>query len=135
MKNVLEIDVELFHLHVEIFWETDFPTIAQFVKKRGCEVTDEWIQHNIALHKRCDGTCQNIGEGNADVMVWLRKRPTKASEYKTLYHELYHAVDLIADSHNLHGEREARAHLYGFLITKCNQYFWGKPQKKHAKKT
>jgi hypothetical protein len=77
MKNVLEIDVARYRLHVLIFWDIDFRAIAKYVKKRGCKVTEEWIQHSTDWSTNASGTCQNIGEGNTKCNQYFWGKPTR----------------------------------------------------------
>ena len=126
MKNKLEINVKLYRLHVLIFWEVKIETIVRHAKKRRCSISDQWVTDISEDVKIASGVCARLGDDNTDIMVWLKKRPKTAGEFGVLYHELFHAVDYITESHNLADEKEARAFLYEFLANECNQYFWRK---------
>ena len=71
----------------------------------------------------------HYGEGNSDILIWLNKRPEKLSEYATLYHELYHAVDFIAHDKNFYTEdpnSEPKAYLFEYLFLKVSEILWPK---------
>lgn len=136
--RILTIPLPIYHLHVIVTWEISIAQAAQHVRKRGCSmVTDEWIKEVSAFADGARGLCTNLGNGNTDVLVWLKEavyRDSKASEYDTLYHELFHAVDKITKTHNLDGEQECRAYIFGYLVTECNKFFWGRKRPKNGKK-
>lgn len=130
--NVVEIDVEIYKMHVVVFWETSIEDIAAWGKKHGCETSDQWIKDANETIDGATGACIWFGDDNRDLVMWLKKRPQTASDFGTLYHELYHAVDLIADGANFEmsmKDTEPRAYLYEFLITRCNQFFWSRKRK------
>ena len=127
-KNVhklIEIFVTLYRLTVVIAWETDLREVLKFCQKR-CSLTEKEIQEIAEYGEEANGITVNLGEYNTDILIWLKKRPKKASEYGNLYHELHHATFHIAKSHNLNNEMEAQAYLYEYLATQANQYFWKK---------
>jgi hypothetical protein len=136
-KNVLVIPLPIYKLHVVIAWDCTVREAAAHCRKRGCKlVTEEWIREVASFAEGANGLCTNLGTGNTDVLVWLKEglyRDSKASEYDTLYHELFHAVDKITKTHNLHGEEECRAYIFGWLITEANKFFWGRKRPKSKK--
>jgi tRNA G18 (ribose-2'-O)-methylase SpoU len=124
--NKLEIFLEIYRLTVLVTWDCKIEDVIKHCEKRGCKLTDQEKETIIKLSGRAQGICCNIGEGNSDVLVWMRNRPRTVSGYSVMYHELFHAVDNITNSHNMAGEYEARAFIYEFLTTQCNNHFWGK---------
>ena len=93
-------------------------------------MTDDWQRHTESVLKDegCLGFACPFGERNSDILVSMRKHPVKISEYGTLYHELYHAVDLIAlsmDPNSLLYDKanmsEARAYLFEYLSTEIEK--------------
>lgn len=135
--NILEITVRMYKIHVIVAWAMPFNEVARFCRKRGCSaLTPEWVREVASFAEGANGLCTNLGQGNTDVLVWLKNalyRDSKASEYGTLYHELFHAVDKITKSHNLHDEQECRAYLFEYIATECNRFFWGNKRPKGAK--
>lgn len=128
--NILIIPLPIYRLHVIVCWDITIKEAALHCRKRGCDlVTDEWIQTTASFVDGANGFCTNLGNGNTDVLVWLKNglsAKSKASEFGTLYHELYHAVDRISRTHNLGDEEEARAYIMEYLVTECNKFFWNK---------
>ena len=97
--------------------------------KHGVPITEDDWGKEFSKHidnKTCIGLAILYGDDNSDVLVWLKKRPEKCSEYGVLYHELYHAVDSIIESRNLFEEKESPAFIYEYLAMECNNYFWSK---------
>lgn len=138
MKNhILVIPLILYRLHVIIAWELPIEKLAKHCRRRGAvNATDEWAREITEFTGSANGCCTNLGKGNADVFIWLKNSPhrgSKASEYGTLYHELFHAVDRITETHNLDGEQECRAYIFEHLITEANKFFWARKEPKTLK--
>lgn len=128
-KNILVIPVPLYRVTVLVAWDVPIESVGRHCRKHGCNITKEWIKDRVSFAEGANGICTNLGEGNTDVLVWLKNnlhRRSKASEFGILYHELYHAVDRIGKSHNLMEEEEARAYIFEYLVFRCNQFFWKK---------
>lgn len=93
---------------------------------------DEWKKgFSDCLGDLCSGSCHNYGDGNSDILVHLKTYPTKASEFGVLYHELSHAVDLVAHQTDENskwfaddGMSEPRAYLLEFMINACHTVLW-----------
>lgn len=123
----LEIPVILYRMTVVVFWETGISDIAAFAKKHKCAISDTWITNAEETIKNASGACMPLGENNRDLLIWLKEKPKEARQYGVLYHELYHAVDFIADGTGLDTGlqgTESRAFLFEYLVTTCNRYFW-----------
>lgn len=134
----LIIPLPLYKLHVVVAFGVTVEQAAKHARRRGCDlITDEWIKDVASFSDGAKGLCTNLGKGNTDVLVWLKNglyRDSKASEYDTLYHELFHAVDKITKTHNLHDEEECRAYIFGYLATECNKFFWARKRPKQKVK-
>jgi len=136
MKNKnIEIRVPIYRMSVIIFFDSTLDEIIKYgikhkIKKE--RFSNNWKEEvKDMIDSDINGFTVDYGENNRDILIWLRKKPEKMSEYGVLYHELYHAVDIIAvdcdDSHmfyNKHGMSEPRAYLYEFLINCCNTVLW-----------
>lgn len=124
----LHINIGVYRCTVLLTWETSVAEIVRHSERRGVKaIDDDWKKAaKKAAQEMMDdskGFCMEIGDG-PDVVMWLEHRPTNASTYGTLYHEIYHAVDHLSESHSLEKEWEARAYLYEYLATACNRYLW-----------
>lgn len=129
--NTLIINVPLYALVVTVIWDVDMEGIKKYARRHKVEaqLSEKWIKDVAKAMKDARGLCAHLGYNNTDVLVWLKERPTKATEYGVLYHELYHAVDWIARPHNLKKEIEARAYLFEYLVTECNKFLWNEKDK------
>lgn len=120
----LAINLALYRLHVIVTWETTGAEIAEFARQHGCRVSDRFVPDFNEQASDALGLCMAFHNDYPDVLVWLSKKPTKASSYATLYHELYHAIDSVSKSRNLADEPEARAYAFEYLVNECNRFFW-----------
>lgn len=131
--NILVVPLPMYRLHIIIAWDMPLRDAAKHCQRHGCELTEEWITEVAAFAEGGNGLCVNLGRGNSDCLIWMKTglyRDSKASEYGTLYHEIFHAVDKITKSHNLHGEEECRAYIFEWIATECNKYFWNRKRPK-----
>ena len=119
----IEIKLPLFKCHVLVLWDYTGKEIQKWGNAHGCSITDKWVRDFEEWKENAEGVCMRLGEGNKDVLVWLKKKPEKMSEYGTLYHELSHATDHIIDDHLLEGT-EVRAYIIEYLINECNKVLW-----------
>lgn len=128
----IQIPIILYRLSVIIFFNQTLDKIIKTGIKRGINKEKftvdwkEWPAREIE-NKNTQGFCLNYGEENKDVLIWLKKRPEKLSEYLPLYHELYHAVDFIADSRNFSVEdkiSEPKAYLFEYLFKQVSEFLW-----------
>jgi hypothetical protein len=133
-KKFLEIPLHLYRLIVIVTWETSFADLKRFIKRNTHVLTADW-QKDYEKHRNdAVGVCMTLGDNNSDVVIWLKEKPTRASQYGVLYHELFHAVDHITRTHNLDGEIEARAYIFEHLVNQCNSHLWPRSKKKiHAR--
>ena len=122
---MIEIPVRVYKCHVIVTWEPDVKKIIIYAKRRKVKISDDWQREFTECQKKATGVTMTLGDDNTDVLVWLKTRPRKASEYGVLYHELYHATDRIAEDHNIK-EGEARAYIFEFLVNECNRVLWQK---------
>ena len=101
----IQIPVDIYRLHVIVAWSASKEQIMALAKQSKVGATEKGFGDTFSglLNGDSSGFCMEFGEnGNTDVLVYLRKRPCKASEYGTLYHELFHAVQGIINDHDLH---------------------------------
>ncbi len=127
--NILPLHLAIFRLTVIVSWNIPVDRVLGYARLRGCEFSDEWKADLFKGINGAIGFCSNLGPGNSDVLVWVKHplgRKSTSREFGTLYHELFHAVDKITKERNLHGEEEARAYIYEWLVTECNKFFWRK---------
>ena len=123
----IQIPVDIYRLHVIVAWGASKDQIMALAKESNVQVTENGFGATFAglYAGSSSGFCMEFGEnGNTDVLVYLRRRPRKTTEYGTLYHELFHTVQSIIKDHDLHAETESPAYLYEYLATECNKYFW-----------
>ena len=119
----IEIALAIYRCSVIVTWEQDIDKVIKWAQKQGVKISDDWKGEFTECRKKATGTTLMLGDENTDILVWLKVRPKKASEYGVLYHELYHATDRIAEDHNLK-EGEARAYIFEFLANECNRVLW-----------
>jgi hypothetical protein len=122
----LPINMAMLRMHVIVTWETEAEEIESYARQHKVEVAKRFVEDFKENTKDAIGVCMVFDNENPDVLVWLRKRPKHATDYGTLYHELYHAVDNISESRNLDDEAEARAYAFEYLATEANKFFWNK---------
>ena len=124
----LEIHLKIYRIAVVVFIGATKKEIMQVANKRGVTITEKWGKDFDEVYNdtRANGFCMELGDDNCDLLVYLKKFPRKASEYGTLYHELWHATYEIIKSRNLWKEEESPAFIYEYLATECNRNFWGK---------
>jgi hypothetical protein len=131
----IEIWVGVYRFGVVIFvGDTKVDDIVKFGLAKGLSksiFTKSWRESIEESFPVSSGLCHTLGEDNTDIIIWLKDKPNKASEYGSLYHELYHAVDYIAHAHDREhhlsdedGNSEARAYLYEYLATEANKKLW-----------
>lgn len=118
------INVNLFRCHVLITWEEDKDIIFTYANKEGVKLEESWKDTFKEATTDAIGSCMNLNVGNTDIIVWLKKRPIKLSEYGVLYHELHHAVGMIAKQHNFEDETEAMAYTYEYLVNEAHEILW-----------
>ncbi len=130
MRRFLEIPLSIYRLTVVVTWESALEEVLLFAGEHKVEITPQWREEfeRHAKDATCSGFCITFGDDNSDLLLWLRKRPTKASEYGVLYHELFHAVRAVVRSRSLGAEEESPAFLYEYLATRCNQVLWNYPE-------
>ena len=128
--KLIVIPVQIYKVSVIIFFGASLDEVVKVGVKKGIEpskFTKQWKGWVEAEMKKGQGFCLDYGEGNKDVLVWMWKRPEKLKEYATLYHELYHATDHIADSRNfdpVDKMSEPKAYLFEFLFKEVSQKLW-----------
>ena len=126
-SNFLAINVPIYRLHVLITWGTTPEQIRKYSAKHKLELAESFEREFKGhLADGALGLCMEPKANNADILVWMKERPLRASSYGTLYHELYHAVDSISESRSLADEPEARAYVFEYLVTEANRFFWSK---------
>lgn len=91
--------------------------------------TNTWKLSAETSIKDSLGFCCNYGEGNTDILIWIYKQPKKLSEYCVLYHELYHAVDLISKDKGFGNLddlalNEPKTYLFEYLFEKVSKKLW-----------
>ena len=136
-ETPIVIEVVLYRLHVVVFigWSVD--DIVQWGLDGQIDhwqFTESWKTWTRNASETAKGWCTNYGgNGNSDVVTWLKDRPTKASEYGTLWHELVHAVDKIANQadpgahfYDDSWQSEPRAFLYEYLAVEISKVLWNR---------
>lgn len=120
MKNFFNINVAIYRMHVVVTWGTTAEQIVRYVGQHNVTVGKDFVKQFREHTSDAIGLCMKFRNDNPDLLVWMGKRPRKASEFGTLYHELYHAVDSISESRNLKDEEEARAYVFEYLVAEAN---------------
>lgn len=124
-SKYIEIHLNFLRCTVLVTWEQDIDKIIKFAIKRGCNIKPDWKGTFTTHSEKAMGVCITLGDDNTDCLVWLKERPLKSSQYGCLYHELYHAVDHIAESHAMSvEEKESRAYIFEYLVNQCNKVLW-----------
>src|SRR3990167_8657873 len=129
----IQIVIPLYRISVIVFLGVSLEEIIKTGIKRGIKSErfttnwKQWIENE--MEQETQGLVCDFGEKNKDVLMWIRKRPRKLSEYAVLYHELYHVVDHIADSRNFSQDdkiSEPKAYLFEYLFTEISKVLWSK---------
>lgn len=126
-RGYIEIPVRVYRVCVIVAWGMSRRSLIALGKRHKVRITaKKWGADfdQVADDPRAVGLCMEFGDDNTDILVWLRKRPRRCSEFGTLYHELHHAVAAIVASRNLYGEKESPAFLYEYLATEANRELW-----------
>lgn len=121
-KKYLQIPVEMYHLVVIIMWEMTMDEVFALCKEHGIIMDDDRHKELKEIMPAVGGFVSHIRENNTDILVWLEKKPKTPEQYKTLYHELYHATQDIVEDHLLEGQ-EAGAYIYEYLAGECLKCF------------
>lgn len=143
----IEIYLDIYRCSVVVFCGTSPEEIRSLALRRGISkeiLNKKFMRETEAImEEKIGGFCVPFGEDCRDILVWVRKIPKFNSEYRVLYHELYHAVDMVfagIDKNTLgyakEGVSEPRAYLYDHLVYKCQQVLWPPvkiPRKKKKK--
>lgn len=132
----LDIDIPIYQRHLVLFIGASVEQMVIVGTKKGIRsetLSKKWISDvkEMVEDRTCAGFCASYGENNTDVLLWVREKPCTVKTYETVYHELYHAVDKIAEQvdptirlTDQYGMSEARAYLFGYLITEINKVLW-----------
>lgn len=124
-KKYILINLYIFRCHILISWEPDPDKIINWASKNGVEIDDKWVLEFKEHKEDVLGICMALGNSkNKDILVWIKERPIKASQFGILYHELHHAVGQIAKDHSMEDERESQAYIFEYLANECNQFLW-----------
>ena len=131
---VICIPAAIYRRHVIVFFGASIDEIIAYgVKHRigRASFSLEWVEIAQQAAGKNAGFCLDYGEGNGDILVWVRKYPKTAAEVGILYHELYHAVECVASAVDPirrlvdeDGHSEARANLFEYLVTEVNRVLW-----------
>lgn len=124
----IDIEVAIYRMHVVLFCGHSLREIVDTGVRHGISrslFTTDW-QKNVTenITSDCKAFMIEYGVGNRDILVWLRSKPRKVSEFATLVHELSHVVDRIASGCDTNsrfmdkdGDSEPRAFLQEYLFT------------------
>lgn len=137
----IEIYLPIYRCAIVIFFEYSAEEMKKFGLKRNIKeetLPRKWIRDTESvIEEKIGGFATNFGEKNRDVLVWVKNIPRTSTEYGVLYHELYHAVDLVffgidqnTLGYNKDGMSEPRAYLYQYIINECNRILWNLPKEK-----
>ena len=134
-KPVL-VNVAIYRLHVVVYIAASIDEIMEDAKKAKInpdQFTADWKDCVSGAMKTAEGLCIHFGNGNADILIWLREIPTTASTYGPLWHELSHAVDKIAKHADpnsyFYDDRmmsEPRAFLFEYLACEITKDLWNR---------
>jgi hypothetical protein len=120
----IEIPLSIYRCTVLVTWEQDPDKIIKYASKRGIDFKPDWKEVFLANTKGL-GLCIELGTNNVDCLIWVKEQPKKASQYGVLYHEIYHAVDYIAEKRNMKiEEKESRAYIFEYIVNQCNKVLW-----------
>lgn len=107
MKKFFYIEVNIYRLAVIVTWETTKEQLFKYSEQHGCKLSDESKELFDDVYKGIEhkaGWCAFLGKDNSDVVIWLKNKPETSKNYAFLYHELYHAVQRIIETRDLHNE-------------------------------
>ena len=123
---IVTIPVVIYNIHVFVFVNGGAKNIIDYAKELGLKLSKRWIKGLDSQYKGNGlGFCTYYGEDNIDILIGIKKPLLKASDYGTLYHEIYHAVFWILKDHSIKDE-EAGAYLYEYISTECNRVLWNR---------
>jgi hypothetical protein len=139
-NRFLNIPVVIYRRQVVVaVGDVELKDIVAYAKKNApdLELSDDWkegveyLLDDSSKYSGCLGLCTHFGEQNTDILVVVKGWPKTATEFGVLYHELYHAVEMIAadvDRVNhmmtVDDYSEPRAYLIEYLMTECNKALW-----------
>jgi hypothetical protein len=132
----IEIYLSIYRRSVVVVFGWELQKIIKLANKKGIK-TDKFSER-MKNEFYGSGLCCHFGDDNNDILIWLRDFPEQSSQFGVLYHEIYHAVDIVAENIDSefklycdNGMSEARAYLYEYIVTECNKILWAvKPKKK-----
>ncbi len=123
----ISISLDIYRCHVIVTWESNPDKIMAWAKKHGVkEFQKDWKEVFKDNSDKANGITIELGKNNNDVLIWLKEKPEKLSQFGTLYHELYHATDQVAINHAMDftKEIEGRAYIFEYLANQCNLILW-----------
>lgn len=135
-EKPIEIDVAIYRIHLVVFAGWTLDDMIQWGIDSSVDpacFNENWRHWMRDAIDNAQGLCANFGHNNSDVLIWLKVKPEKASEYGTLWHELSHAVDKIANhcdpQSRFYDDRwmsEPRAFLYEYLAVAITKDLWNR---------
>ncbi len=120
----LVIPLGIWKCGVVVTWETTIEKIVEFGIQNKLNVNPDWEKDVAKGMRRGCGLCVHYGDHEADLLVWLKTRPRKLSEFGVLYHELHHAVEFLAKDKAMEAELEAKAYTYEYLAIAAQRRLW-----------
>lgn len=126
-SGYIDIPLVMYRMHVVVTWAMTRDEIIRLARRSNVLITREHWGRDFDEHandSRCNGACMELGDDNCDLLVWLRHRPKRSSEFATLAHELYHAVQGVMRARNLQEEKESPAFLMEYLMDSCQRALW-----------
>lgn len=134
-SGFLTIPLPLYHLHVVVAYGVTAEACYKHAKKHGCDVDEKWLDDIKRGFDGANGFCSNLGHENRDILIWLPKalyEDSRCSEYGTLVHEIYHAVDKIRKHLWAEDEMEFGAYIMEYLFEQVCKEFWKNKRPKRS---
>ena len=126
--RVFSVYVGVYRCSVSVFCGTSLEDIVDYGIRCGLpaeSLNGRWekaIEKTIK-EKNVGAFCDWYGKHSRNIIIWVTHRPKTTTDFGVLYHELYHAVDMIAkdvDFDKRLGD-EGRAYLFQYLADECNK--------------
>lgn len=128
----ITIPLDIYRRHVVVAIGLGIGNLRELAKESNLhDLPESWWAVTEKTMAESSGFTSHFGDGNTDILVWLKKSPRDAEDYGPLYHELYHAVEITARQidpachmQDADGVSEARAYMYEYLATECLRVLW-----------
>lgn len=124
--NFIHIFIHIFKMAVIVVWDCTMEEAIQHARNNGYKISEDWEKFLKPTTANTDGQTTFLGDENADLLVWLKRKPIDSKTFGVFYHEIYHVVDYIASYFKLKHDEHTRAYLYEFIVGEAHKFLWKK---------